>query len=137
MAFTLPDLPYAHDALASLGMSRETSELLVRMCRRLGLAGLAFRPAWYHMAYIARHWCTFVDPARQGRFEALLHELKDLPLLEATHRVERREVWLDGAPYAWEADDMVYRLETVADAQWAEAVRVERERARFTLGQPG
>jgi Fe-Mn family superoxide dismutase len=26
MAFTLPDLPYAHDALASLGMSRETLE---------------------------------------------------------------------------------------------------------------
>ncbi|MEL6284055.1 MAG: superoxide dismutase [Pseudomonadota bacterium] len=26
MAFTLPDLPYAHDALASLGMSQETLE---------------------------------------------------------------------------------------------------------------
>ncbi len=27
MAFTLPDLPYAHDALASLGMSEETLQL--------------------------------------------------------------------------------------------------------------
>ena len=26
MAFTLPDLPYAHDALASKGMSKETLE---------------------------------------------------------------------------------------------------------------
>ena len=26
MAFSLPDLPYAHDALASLGMSKETFE---------------------------------------------------------------------------------------------------------------
>ena len=26
MAFTLPDLPYAHDALAALGMSKETME---------------------------------------------------------------------------------------------------------------
>ena len=26
MAFSLPDLPYAHDALASKGMSRETLE---------------------------------------------------------------------------------------------------------------
>jgi Fe-Mn family superoxide dismutase len=26
MAFTLPDLPYAHDALAAGGMSRETME---------------------------------------------------------------------------------------------------------------
>ena len=26
MAFTLPDLPYAHDALAALGMSKETLE---------------------------------------------------------------------------------------------------------------
>ena len=28
MAFTLPDLPYAHDALANLGMSAETLEYL-------------------------------------------------------------------------------------------------------------
>ncbi|MCB1346501.1 MAG: superoxide dismutase, partial [Rhodobacteraceae bacterium] len=26
MSFTLPDLPYAHDALAALGMSKETLE---------------------------------------------------------------------------------------------------------------
>ena len=26
MAFTLPDLPYSHDALAGLGMSAETLE---------------------------------------------------------------------------------------------------------------
>ena len=26
MAFELPDLPYAHDALADLGMSKETLE---------------------------------------------------------------------------------------------------------------
>ena len=26
MAFTLPDLPYAHDALAAAGMSKETLE---------------------------------------------------------------------------------------------------------------
>ncbi|MGR3403142.1 MAG: superoxide dismutase, partial [Paracoccus sp. (in: a-proteobacteria)] len=26
MAFTLPDLPYSHDALAGAGMSRETLE---------------------------------------------------------------------------------------------------------------
>ena len=26
MAFTLPDLPYAHDALAAIGMSKETLE---------------------------------------------------------------------------------------------------------------
>ena len=26
MSFTLPDLPYAHDALADLGMSKETLE---------------------------------------------------------------------------------------------------------------
>lgn len=30
MAFTLPDLPYAHDALAEFGMSAETLELVVR-----------------------------------------------------------------------------------------------------------
>src|SRR5205823_6058723 len=53
-----------------LGLAREIGELLARIASRLGLEGVAFRPAWYHTAYAARHYFHFADPARQGRFEA-------------------------------------------------------------------
>lgn len=98
-----------------LGIAREVSEILALMARRLELAGVAFRPSWYHVAYSARHRFRFADGDRQRRFEALLASLRDVPLLEATQRVAEGRVPLDGQPYQWEADDMLYRLTPLSE----------------------
>jgi acetoin utilization deacetylase AcuC-like enzyme len=114
-----------------LGLAREAGTMLARMAIRLGLGGVAFRPAHYHTAFAARHAFHFVDPERQGRFEALVRDLAGLPLLEATQAMAEGRVLLDGKPYAWEADEMAYWLrESPADAGEAER---ERERVRFAL----
>ncbi len=113
-----------------LGLSREVGTMLARMAIRLGLGGVVFRPAHYHTAYAARHAFQFVDPERQGRFEALVRDLAGVPLLEATVAVAEGKVRMDGAPYAWEADEMAYWLrESPADPGEVER---ERERVRFT-----
>ena len=114
-----------------LGLGREAAFLIAGMATRLGLAGAAFRPAWYHMAYIGRHTCRFVDPARQGRFEALVRDLQHLTLLEATQLVADKRVFLDGEPYEWEADDMVMGLDLGDEDR--PAIVAERKRARFTV----
>lgn len=114
-----------------LGLARETGTMLARMAIRLGLAGVVFRPAHYHTAFSARHHFQFVDPERQGRFEALVRDLAGLPLLEATEAVAEGRVRLDGAPYAWEADDMAYWLRE-SPSEPGEVER-ERERVRFTV----
>lgn len=114
-----------------LGLAHEVGTMLARMAIRLGLGGVVFRPAHYHTAYAARHEFTFVDPERQGRFEALVRDLAGVPLLEATLAVADGRVRMDGAPYAWEADEMAYWLrESPADAGEVER---ERERVRFTI----
>jgi hypothetical protein len=114
-----------------LGLAREVGTMLARMAVRLGLGGVVFRPAHYHTAYAARHEFAFVDPDRQGRFEALVRDLKGVPLLEATNAVSQGRVSLDGAPYEWEADEMAYWLrESPADAGEVER---QREQVRFTL----
>jgi Histone deacetylase domain len=114
-----------------LGLAREWVELLSRMAKRLGLAGVAFRPAYFHSAYPARHAMAFVDPARQGRFEALLRDAGQLTLLEVTSALEEGRVRLDGAPYRWEADEMALWLrDPPGDPA---AVAAERERARFQV----
>ena len=118
-----------------LGLSREAAELLARIAKRLELAGVAFRPAHFHVAYAARHDFRFVDPVRQGRFEALVRDLGGLPLLEATRAVSEGRVLLDGSPYAWEADDMIDRAAGALIAG-EEATRAERERAHFVLRSP-
>jgi acetoin utilization deacetylase AcuC-like enzyme len=114
-----------------LGLAHEAGSMLARMAVRLGLGGVAFRPAYFHTAYAARHEFAFVDPERQGRFEALVRDLAHVPLLEATSLVSEGRVLMDGRPYTWEADEMVYWLrESPADAGEVER---ERDSVRFTI----
>lgn len=126
---TRPRLP--GQEVPGLGLAREVGELLARMAHRLGLAGVVFRPAWYHTAYAARHRFRFVDPRRQGRFEALVRDLGDRPLLEASLAVSEGRVHLNGAPYAWEADELVFWLQPVEVDE--AAVVAERERTHYTV----
>jgi hypothetical protein len=118
-----------------LGLARETGEMLALMALRLGLTGVVYRPAHYHTAFAGRHHFSFVDAARQGRFEALIRDLAPLPLLESTRAVEEGRVQLDGQPYAWEPDEMVLWLREHPEERGE--VALERERARFTVGPPG
>ena len=116
-----------------LGLAREAGTMLARMAIRLGLGGVVFRPAYFHTAYAARHEFAFVDPERQGRFEALVRDLAHVPLLEATNLVAEGRVRMDGRPYAWEADEMAYWLrESPADAGEVER---ERETVHFTIAE--
>jgi acetoin utilization deacetylase AcuC-like enzyme len=117
-----------------LGLAREAGTMLALMAMRLGLAGVVFRPAHYHSAFTARHHFSFVDPQRQGRFEALMRDLSHLALLEVTTLVSEGRVLMNGAPYTWEADEMVYWLrESPAEEGAAE---LERDQVAFTLAPP-
>jgi acetoin utilization deacetylase AcuC-like enzyme len=125
--------PLPGQEVPGLGLSREVGNMLGRMAIRLGLGGVAFRPSHYHVAYVARHEFRFVDPPRQGRFEALVRDLAGVPLVEATNAIARGEVRLDGAAYAWEADEMAHWLR--APPSDRAAVERERDRVRFTYAR--
>lgn len=117
-----------------LGLMTEIGTMLALMAARLGLGAVVFRPSHFHTAYAARHAFQFIDPDRQGRFEALLRDLAGVPLLEATNAVAAGQVMLDGRPYAWEADEMAYWLrEPPVEAG---EVELERDRVRFTYVRP-
>jgi acetoin utilization deacetylase AcuC-like enzyme len=124
-----PQLP--GQDVPGLGLSREIMELLLRMAARLGLEGIAFRPAAYHLAFGGRETLRFVDPGRQGRFEALVEALKDLPLVEATRAVTEGRIQLNGAPYRWETDEMVNLLQPRPEDR--EAIDAARAQAHFTV----
>jgi acetoin utilization deacetylase AcuC-like enzyme len=124
--------PLPGQEVPGLGLAREIGELLALMAQRMGLAGVVFRPAHFHTAYTARHNFFFVDPARQGRFEALVRDLAPLPLRDATAAVSKGRVLLGGAPYAWEADEMALWLKPVGAPDRVEVAR-EREACRFTV----
>jgi len=114
-----------------LGLAREAATMLARMAVRLGLGGVVYRPTWLHTAFPARHEFAFVDPARQGRFEALLRDLGHVPLIELTRAAAEGHILMNGAPYVWEPDEMAYWLRDVPTHP--EAVAAERARVRFEL----
>lgn len=126
-----PQLP--GQEVPGLGLAREFTQILTLMSRRLQLAGVAFRPSWFHMAWAARHDSRFVSPERQGRFEALIRDSRKLSLLEATRAIAEGRVTLNGAPYTWEADEMV-RWRDEDDIPKDKALIVaERERSHFAF----
>jgi acetoin utilization deacetylase AcuC-like enzyme len=118
-----------------LGLAPEIGEMLALMAQRLGLDGVAFRPSWYHTAYAARYRGRFVDPKRQGRFEALIRDLSGVPLLTATTAVADGRVKLNGKPYQWEADEMVTWVNRSVENE--PAIAAEREGSHFTLDPIG
>jgi hypothetical protein len=125
-----PQLP--GQELPGLGMAREAGQLMARMASQIGLEGVSFRPAWYHMAYSARYAFHYVDARHQGQFEAILRDLGQVPLRDATLAFAQGRVLMDGEPYTWEADEMA----TWLDARRSEdrsAVEAERDRVRFAL----
>jgi hypothetical protein len=126
-----PQLP--GQDVPGLGLAQEMMGLLVRMATRLGLAGVVFRPSAYHLAVRGRTLLEFVDPTRQGRFQALMRDLVGLPLLEATTAVAEGRVWMNGAPYAWEPDEMVHWLAPRPIDR--EAVEAEMRRVQFEVRQ--
>lgn len=119
-----------------LGLAREVGELLARVAERLGLAGVALNPTWYHVAYANRHDFSFVDPARQGRFEAMLRDLAGVPLVEATRAVADGRISMNDAPYAWEPADMVFWSLGKREEDSA-AVKAERDCVRFRVVAAG
>ncbi|MCB9762361.1 MAG: histone deacetylase [Alphaproteobacteria bacterium] len=126
-----PQLP--GQSVPGLGLAPEITEMLGLVARRLGLEGVWFRPAHYHVAYSGRQFFRFTDAARQGRFEALMRDLEGLSLLEATRAVDEGRVRSGGTVYDWEASDMVY--DTIEKPKgWAEEVKRVREGTRFEVG---
>ena len=124
-----PQLP--GQEVPGLGMAREAGQMLARMARRLDLAGVAFHPAWFHVAYTARYHFRFLEPVIQGQFEALMRDLGSLPLLEATHAIADGRVRLNGQPHRWEAGVMAYRFQPPTD--FDHRVAEARDSAQFTL----
>lgn len=124
-----PALP-GQDA-PGLGLAKEIGELLALMAQRLGLAGVAYRPAWFHTAYAGRYDFRFLDPQVQGRFEAMMRDLGHLPLLDLTRHMAEGKLRLNGVPYCWEPEIMVVLFEQ--RDKFAERAKGALEAAHFTL----
>ena len=76
-----------------LGLFFEVVGLLILICERLKLDGLAVVPSQYHLAVHWRRRLRFVDPTAAAHFDALQRALAGLALGEASHALADHRVW--------------------------------------------
>lgn len=125
-----PQLP--GQKLPGLGLAKEAGELLKLMSIRLKLHGVAFQPAWFHIAYAMRRKFQFVSPERQGRFEALIRDTQEMPLKDTTLLIFHEQFLCNGEPYIWESGIMLVREEEYTEEE--EQRKLEAfENTTFTL----
>jgi hypothetical protein len=118
-----------------LGVGREVVGTIVRTARRLGVAGVIGVPMYYHAALLYHRLFAFIDPVEEGRFQALMRDLRGLSLPDAANAVAAgrvRDATL-GRPVTWEGREMVMPLSDpvrayLADPRYADAA------ARTLLG---
>jgi acetoin utilization deacetylase AcuC-like enzyme len=101
-----------------LGVSREVALLFRQIALRLGAEGVALCPAWYHVAYSSRQDFQFIDPSRQGRFEAMLRDFATLSASSVSRALVEGKVLLNNKTYQWEATEM---------ASWVHFTKEEEE----------
>lgn len=105
-------LPLPSQDHPGLGLRFEVFEMLQLMAERLGLAGIVNVPMHYHNARLYKVRATFLDPAVEGRFRALLRDLEGRALFEQSWAVHEGCV-LDrhtGEPFEWHGHEQLCAL---------------------------
>jgi acetoin utilization deacetylase AcuC-like enzyme len=106
--FSLRQPPWPGQSHPGLGIGEKIMLMLFQGAQRLGLDGLAHHPSRYHIAFIGGERSRFLDPAIQGRFEAIREAFADMDLADAAWKMENEELrWSDGEPVEWTPEDMV------------------------------
>lgn len=136
---THPRLPLQEHP--GLGVLRRAFQVAVAIAKDLGRHGIAALPKFFHDATIFWHsrLFLFLDPREQGRFEALLRDLQDLPLADASlalaagavkDRNGRALTWLSG----FQAMPLAPPLtEWFHSESYQRATLREMETSRFTV----
>jgi hypothetical protein len=121
-----------------LGLLRDVLGLLLLVCEKHGLDGVAFRAAHYHIAMQSRRYVHFLRPEDEARARAFTGAVQGLPLADAATAVEERRVVASdsGEAQEWPSSLMVLpasqRVRALVSGPDYEAA-VERERERFAF----
>ncbi len=92
-----------------LGCLREVTLMLLMACERLGLDGLAFVPAYYHVAAQSKGMLGFLEPEAEARFLLMHSAVEGLTLAEATRVIHGGDLIDEatGEVYSWQTHPMV------------------------------
>jgi len=128
--FTAERPPLPGQRHPGLGMLPDVIALLVQVCDRLHLDGVAFTPSHYHLTSQSSKYLRFREPRDAATFDALAEAVAGVPLGEATRLVEGGGVAdaATGTTFRWRPMPMVLVVSDALAAWFAEQ-RYEERRA--------
>jgi hypothetical protein len=137
-SFTKRRPPLPGQQHPGLGLLRDVLGLLVVVCEKHGLEGIAFTAAHYHIAMLSRGFVRFLRPQDEARTRAFTEALDGMPLAGAAAALWEGRVVdsATGEPVQWTAAPMVLPVadrlrQRVGGADYEAAV--ERERPGFAF----
>jgi nucleotide-binding universal stress UspA family protein len=101
--------PMPDQVYPGLGLGRQMLELLVLIAERLGKQALVNRPMHLHNARYYHHRFRYLDPKMEGRLAAILRDISDVSLADASWAVQLGCL-MDantGEPLRWEGKEQV------------------------------
>lgn len=130
-----PELPGQRGP--GLGLAPEVGHLLFAAAQRLSLDGVGLVPAHFHVAWMARHRYTTVDPELRGAFRAMCE--MPLPLSKLSTTLEEGGLPTPEGPVRWEPVPMLcpisercHRVVQEGEDAAEEAYRTMRARLGIT-----
>ncbi|MEW5853113.1 MAG: histone deacetylase [Myxococcota bacterium] len=118
-----------------LGLSQEVVGLLLMACERLGLDGILYTPAHYHVAALSRRYLRYLHPSDEARFRAVERAGRGMKLAEVSWALNQGAVVDErtGHPVRMISEPMVLPLsdrlrhQVTSAAYEDEVERLERE----------
>jgi len=136
--------PLPGQQFPGLGMLKDVFGWVVMLCEILGLDGIFWAPASYHVAAQSRNLVRFLQPEHEARFRAVKAAASGLSLAEASQAIEQGRLRdaVTGETVRWEGEPMVLpvssRLKDLVFSEAYEArVVAELERVKFRFAPSG
>lgn len=123
-----------------LGVGHEVMAVYRAMAHRLSCQGIAVCPEFAHAGLLYSKEYHFLDPAAEGRLQALVRDVGSQDLVRFSWAVHLGCVSMDGLPYRWEPEEQVLGLagplaEHLGSSEWRQEVARARESHRFTVDE--
>lgn len=85
--------PYPGQLYPGLGLMDQISLFIAKLAENLGLFGVFNIPEYFHDAMLFKRYFRFLNPDSEGKFRAILRDLRHLGLLEVSEAIHESKLF--------------------------------------------
>ena len=115
-----------------LGIAVEIQEMLIQLCRRLGLVGILDLPSHLHSGTYGQDYYGFIDARQEGRIRAMRHALAGFSLAHASWLAEEARVYTqEGEAVEWKPEPQILAVDKKLKAYYDSKYYIQKRDEEF------